>query len=60
MDRYVRVAEIAKLRSLSEQERSEPFVHGNSTRTARKMLRRMLEHEWEHLTELSERLGKPF
>jgi uncharacterized damage-inducible protein DinB/predicted RNase H-like HicB family nuclease len=56
---HVRMAEIAKLRTLNEQERSEPFVHGNSTRTARKMIRRMLEHEWEHLTELSERLGKP-
>jgi uncharacterized damage-inducible protein DinB/predicted RNase H-like HicB family nuclease len=56
---YVRTAEIAKLRSLTEQERSEPFVQGNSTRTARKMLRRMLEHEWEHLTELSERVGVP-
>jgi uncharacterized damage-inducible protein DinB len=56
---HVRAAEFAKLRSLNEQERSEPFVSGNSTRTARKMLRRMLEHEWEHLTELSERVGVP-
>ena len=54
---HVRARELARLRSLGEQERSEPFVHWKQTRTARKVLRRMLEHEWEHLVELKERLG---
>jgi predicted RNase H-like HicB family nuclease/uncharacterized damage-inducible protein DinB len=52
----VRAREIEKLRSLNEQERSEPFMPGKEMRTARKVMRRMLEHEWEHLTELQERL----
>jgi uncharacterized damage-inducible protein DinB/predicted RNase H-like HicB family nuclease len=57
----VRAFELKRLRSLSEEERSAPFVRGKQTRTriARKVLRRMLEHEWEHLVELSECLGKP-
>jgi uncharacterized damage-inducible protein DinB len=53
---YVRLREIERLRSLSLQERSEPFIHWKYTRTARKVVRRMLEHQWEHLVELQERL----
>jgi predicted RNase H-like HicB family nuclease/uncharacterized damage-inducible protein DinB len=53
---YVRGREIERLRSLSWQERSEPFVHWKYTRTARKVMRRMLEHQWEHLVEIKERL----
>ncbi len=53
---YVRGREIERLRSLSSQERSEPFIHWKYTRTARKVMRRMLEHQWEHLTEIKERL----
>jgi len=34
-------------------------LHWKRIWTARKVLRRMLEHEWEHLVELSERLCKP-
>jgi len=56
---YVRAREIERIRSLSWQERSEPFVHWKYTRTARKVMRRMLEHQWEHLVELKERLGEP-
>jgi predicted RNase H-like HicB family nuclease/uncharacterized damage-inducible protein DinB len=52
----VRSSEIEKLRSLSLQERSEVFIQGKQTRTARRVMRRMLEHEWEHLLELKERL----
>ncbi len=55
----VRASEIKKLRSLSRQELSEPFARGKYTRTTRRILRRMLEHEWEHLVELEERIGKP-
>lgn len=56
---YVRARELERIRALNWQERSEPFIHWKQTRTARKVLRRMLEHEWEHLVELGERLGKP-
>ena len=53
----VRAKEIERLRSLNDQERSEPFIHWKYTRTARKVMRRMLEHQWEHLVELRERLA---
>jgi len=56
---YVREREFERIRSLSWEERSEPFVHWKYTRTARKVMRRMLEHQWEHLVELRERLGEP-
>ncbi len=54
---HVRSSEIERLRSLSWQERSEVFAQGQQPRTARRVMRRMLEHEWEHLVELKERLG---
>ena len=54
----VRACEIERIRSLTWQERSEPFIHWKYTRTARKVVRRMLEHQWEHLVELEERLGQ--
>jgi uncharacterized damage-inducible protein DinB/predicted RNase H-like HicB family nuclease len=54
---YVRSIEIERLRSLTEEERSEPFVHWKYTRSARKVMRRMLEHQWEHLVEIKERLS---
>jgi predicted RNase H-like HicB family nuclease/uncharacterized damage-inducible protein DinB len=53
---HVRASEIAKLRSLTPEERTEPI---RGKRMASKIVRRMLEHEWEHLVEMSERLGKP-
>jgi len=56
---YVCQREIERLRSLSAKERSEPFIHWKYTRTARKVIRRMLEHQWEHLVEIKERLGEP-
>ena len=52
----VRAVEIEKLRSLSWEQRSEPFMHWKYTRTARKVMRRMLEHQWEHLREIEGRL----
>ena len=54
---HVREAIFQRLRSLDEKERSEPFVHWKYTRTARKILRRMLEHQWEHLLEIRQRLA---
>ncbi len=56
---HVRTLEIERIRSLTEEERSQQVVQWKRIWTARKVLRRMLEHEWEHLIELSERLGKP-
>jgi len=53
---YVRSVEIERLRSLNREERSKPFVHWKYTRTARKVMRRMLEHQWEHLVEIEDRL----
>jgi uncharacterized damage-inducible protein DinB/predicted RNase H-like HicB family nuclease len=55
---YVQSVEYDRLRSLTWEERSEPFIHWKYTRTARKVMRRMLEHRWEHLMELQERLGE--
>ena len=55
---HVRSVEIERLRSLTREERSEPFIHWKYTRTARKVMRRMLEHQWEHLVEIEERLGQ--
>src|SRR5215216_1223865 len=49
---HVQQCEFDRLRSLTDAERSEPFIRGQTTRTARKVMRRMLEHQWEHLAEL--------
>jgi len=48
----------ARLRSLTPSEREMSVPHGQVTWTARRALRRMLEHSWEHLDEISHRLGK--
>jgi uncharacterized damage-inducible protein DinB/predicted RNase H-like HicB family nuclease len=56
---HVRTLEIERIRSLTAEKRSQSIERWKQTWTARKVLRRMLEHEWEHLVELSERLGKP-
>lgn len=52
---YVRSFEFERLRALTPEQRSRPFIHWKHTRTARKVLRRMLEHQWEHLLEIRER-----
>ncbi len=49
----------ARLEVLTEVERSQSIPHGQLTWTARRALRRMLEHAWEHLAEVSRRLGNP-
>jgi len=49
----------SRLEVLSETERTQWVQHGQVTWTARRALRRMLEHEWEHLLEIAVRLGKP-
>lgn len=55
---HVRSIEVERLRALTPDERSKSVEHWKQTWTARKLFRRMLEHEWEHLIELSERLGR--
>jgi predicted RNase H-like HicB family nuclease/uncharacterized damage-inducible protein DinB len=48
---------LARLTSMSEDERTRALEHdGKAPRTARRMLRRLLEHEWEHTLELRSRL----
>jgi uncharacterized damage-inducible protein DinB/predicted RNase H-like HicB family nuclease len=47
-----------RLEAMTEVERTRAVQRGQVTWTARRMLRRLLEHEWEHLVEISERLGR--
>jgi uncharacterized damage-inducible protein DinB/predicted RNase H-like HicB family nuclease len=49
----------ARLEAMTDEERERQVPHGQVTWTARRCLRRMLEHNWEHLVEISERLDKP-
>jgi predicted RNase H-like HicB family nuclease/uncharacterized damage-inducible protein DinB len=49
----------ARLAGLTEVERTQEVPHGQVTWTARRALRRTLEHEWEHFAELARRLGQP-
>jgi predicted RNase H-like HicB family nuclease/uncharacterized damage-inducible protein DinB len=46
-----------RLEALTESERVQFIPHGQVTWTARRCLRRMLEHSWEHLLEIAERTG---
>lgn len=48
---------IERLTSMNVEERRRQIQHGQSLWTARKMLRRVLEHEWEHHEEIRARLG---
>ena len=47
-----------RLEALTENERQQSVPHGQVTWTARRCLRRMLEHSWEHLLEIAERLDR--
>lgn len=49
----------ARVRATTREERSVVVQRTNDVRTLRKALRRMLEHDWEHLAELSRRPGGP-
>jgi predicted RNase H-like HicB family nuclease/uncharacterized damage-inducible protein DinB len=49
----------SRLEAMTEAERMQTVQRGRVTWTARRMFRRMLEHEWEHLLEMAERLGSP-
>jgi predicted RNase H-like HicB family nuclease len=54
----LRTIVVDRLSALSENERSDVVDRGKELRTARRALRRMLEHEWEHLLELQARLPR--
>lgn len=54
----LRTCEVERLRNLTDEERETTLTRGESTRTPRQMVRRMLEHQWEHLVELRERLAE--
>jgi predicted RNase H-like HicB family nuclease/uncharacterized damage-inducible protein DinB len=48
-----------KLRETTKEQRSAVIERGQMVRTLRKAIRRTLEHDWEHLAELSRRPGGP-
>ena len=52
-----RQLEFDRLRAMTPLELAQSVPHGQATWTAHKMFRRMLEHEWEHLLEIQDRLG---
>jgi hypothetical protein len=47
------------VRATTPQQRKAVVQQTNTQRTLRKAMRRMLEHDWEHLSELSRRPGGP-
>jgi predicted RNase H-like HicB family nuclease/uncharacterized damage-inducible protein DinB len=47
----------SRLEAMTELERTQPVPHGQVTWTARRGLRRSLEHGWEHLQEIAWRRG---
>lgn len=55
---FVRSKEIAQLRTISNEEIAERLSEKKNHVTFRKLLRRTLEHEWEHLAEIRERLAQ--
>ncbi|HYM84737.1 MAG TPA: DinB family protein [Candidatus Dormibacteraeota bacterium] len=48
-----------RLQAITEDDRDAIRERSGTTRTLRKALRRLLEHDWEHLAELSRRPGGP-
>ena len=52
-----RAAAIDRLKSLTTAERARVRKAGQSTYSAYRVIRRMLEHEWEHRREIAARLG---
>ena len=53
-----RGAAIDRLKTLTPAERARVRRSGQSTYSAYRVIRRMLEHEWEHRREIAARLGK--
>ena len=54
-----RIALMARLRAMTEEDLASVVERGpgKPVRTVRRMLRRLLEHEWEHVIELRSRLA---
>jgi predicted RNase H-like HicB family nuclease len=50
---------VERLQSVTAEERGKVVERPKEVRTLRKALRRSLEHDWEHLAELSRRPGGP-
>lgn len=46
-----------RLHAMTETERTQQVPHGQTIWTAHRGLRRMLEHNWEHMQEIRSRLG---
>src|ERR1700694_960405 len=53
-----RAAAIDRLKTLTPAERAKVRKAGQSTYSAYRVIRRMLEHEWEHRREIAARLGR--
>ncbi len=53
-----RGAAIVRLKTLTPAERARVRKSGQSTYSAYRVIRRMLEHEWEHRSEIAARLGR--
>ena len=53
-----RAAAIDRLKTLTAAERARVRKAGQSTYSAHRVIRRMLEHEWEHRREIAARLGR--
>jgi uncharacterized damage-inducible protein DinB/predicted RNase H-like HicB family nuclease len=53
-----RAAAIDRLKKLTPAERARIRKAGQSTYSAHRVIRRMLEHEWEHRSEIATRLGR--
>lgn len=49
--------ELERLRAMPEEQRSAVVMRGQQQWSARAAVRRMLEHCWEHYTEIAARLG---
>jgi hypothetical protein len=49
---------IERLKKLTPAERATVRKAGQSTYSAHRVIRRMLEHEWEHRREIAARLGR--
>ena len=48
----------ARLKILTAEERTAKITHGQLIWTSRRCMRRMLEHNWEHLQEIAKRLAQ--
>ncbi len=46
-----------RLEAMTDADRAQSVQRGQVTWTAKRALRRLLEHPWEHLVEIEERLG---